>query len=397
MKKRSIIFLLSLILIITGCSFSTNEGQRAKFDRYVNNTFGYDLFLNFDNINHISLGKAICIEGTSNYITFVYPVYEDNELISFFELTNINGEWGYAYPSDVGERIKDLWAIDDSEFTVFMKDGILHGYAGNKVINFHTNEAVDANIFSGKLPEKKQYDKTERISFKIPDVKSVAEYYSSSASYSLSPEEAVRFVNLLAGTRRNCYSEYNGDSAGLTPQYSYHVTIGYETYDFTGTEPLGSPCVITGKYWCTINPFSELFDFNREMMIRYAPEVFEKVSDKIYEKVCRNGFELLSYAYSETFDYKNNPAEIDYGVYAATDSTEMSIIFRELNIVEESDMTLSEYFGTFTDDAYDVNTVVECDKFYMKLIGKGKKGITYYIRSKEAKYNTYDGFVIHDK
>ena len=394
--KRLLVILLSL-LILAGCSSSDKESLRKDFDSYANDHFGYDYFFyEFRDVNSVSLGKGFYVEGTDQYVMYVYPVYENGELTSFYEVTKRNGEFGDAYPSNLDEAVKQLWEIDDGEFAIFVNRGIFYGYAGDKVINFRTNEIIESKDFSGKLPDKVKYDNTERIAFKVPEVKGSVGYLGSTYSYNLSYEDSIRFIKLLTTTRQNRYTEFQDGLIGFLPQYSYGVTVGNERYGMKGYEPLGGQCVATEGYWVTSNPYSELFDFNREMMVKYDPVAFEKVSDNLYELVCANGFMLLSYPNSETFDYENDPSEIDYGVYAAPDITRINEVFKEFNVEEENEQTLSEYFGSFTDNQYIVNTEVECDKFFIKLIGIGERGTFYYIKSKDEKYNTYDGFIIHN-
>lgn len=395
MKKRIIVVLLSL-LFLTGCSSSNPENLRSSFDSFVNQHFGYNNFLEFNDMNAVSLGKGFYVAGTTQYVMYIYPVYENGEISSFYEVTKVNGEFGDVYPSNLNDAVKQLWKIDDSEFILFEYNGIMHGYAGDKVINFRTGEVVASKDFLEKLPDKIQYDNTERIDFKVPEVKGSVGYLGSTYLYDLSYEDSIRFIKLLTTTRQNRYAEFQDDLIGFMPQYSYGVTVGVERYGMKGYEPLGGQCVASEGYWITSNPYSELFDFNREMMIKYAPEAFEKASDNLYELVCANGFMLLSYPNSETFDYKNDPSEIDYGVYVAPDITPMSKIFKEFNIEDDNEITLSEYFGSFTDNVYEVNTEVECEKFFIKLIGIGEKGTFYYIESKDEKYNTYDGYIIHE-
>ena len=183
MKRRIIFILLSLILL-AGCSGSNGENIRNSFDSYVNEHFG-DLVLNFEDINTVSLGKGFYVEGTDQYVMYVYPVYENGELTSFYEVTKRNGEFGDAYPSNLDEAVKQLWEIDDGEFAIFVNRGIFYGYAGDKVINFRTNEIIESKDFSGKLPDKVKYDNTERIAFKAPEVKGSVGYLSSTYSYDL--------------------------------------------------------------------------------------------------------------------------------------------------------------------------------------------------------------------
>lgn len=396
-KMKKVIFVIIFAILLFGCSVTDIEGKRDSFDSYVCEHFGYELWFDIEDLENTSLGNGIGISGIDDYTMYVYPVYENNELIHFCEVTEAHNNWGFSYPSNLEDNIKQLWEIDSSEFAIFVNGGIFHGYAGDQVINFRTGAVTKAKDFSGKLPEKIQYDHTERIAFKVPEVKGSAGYLASTYSCDLSYNESLRFIKLLSSTAGCRYAEFQDDVIGFIPQYSYGVTIGNDRYGMKGYEPLGGQCFVSEGYWVTSNPYSELFDFNREMMVKHAPEAFEKISDNLYEIVSTNGFMLLSYPHSKTFDYKNDPSEIDYGVYAAPDTTSMSEIFKEFDVEEENEQTLSEYFRSFTNNTYEVNAEVECDKFFIKLIGIGEKGTFYYIKSKDEKYNTHDGFIIHNE
>lgn len=391
--KKILFILITVLFLCTGCT--NEESYRNKFDQYIEQSFGNDNFFEFDNIGNITVGSGISVKNTDGYTMFVYPVYENDKLINFIELTDTNGELGFAYPSNLNENVLKLFEVDSEEFVLFVNQKTFWGYAGDTVFDFRTGETLKDSEYKGKLPKKEKYDNSIRMTLKIPEVKGNVDYTMGSA-YELSDEETIRFIKLLRSTTLCYYAEVDELPIGFIPQYKYSASVGFERYGIQGYEPLGAYSVISNNRWCSPNPYGELFDFNREMMIKYDPEALQKVSDAIYETVIYSGFTHIGSYYSDTFSFPENGKIIDWGVWVAPDACKMSEIFAEFGIQEESELTLSEYFALKNEDQINVNDEIQCESFRIKLVGKGERGTFYYIKSEAEQYKTSWGYVLKD-
>lgn len=387
MRKR--ILVLLILFLLTGCNSADSSQQ--KLDSFVEKNF-YDAVLGyFIPDDSYSVGKGISVSNQKG-ICF-YPVYHNDELVDFLEVIDNGTEIGINYPSNMGEGIRQLLQTGSSYLTLFANSGIIYGYAGDKVYDFRKEEIIDAASFNGKLPEKNSYDRSSRLNVYIPVPKGTAVYLADNGNpIELTYDETCRLYDLLAKTLTYPYQQADDIPVGFVPQFSYSVTIGNAiNMQIKGYEPLGSGCIISDGRWGSPDPYGEFFDYNRELMLKYEPEAFARISDDIYDIVSSNGLTLLKYEYYEEGKY------IDWGVYSAAGTLPIKEIFREFNMDEQSELTLEEYFFLQAGQQADINTEVKCGSFSIKLIGKGSKGTTYYIRSYSKDYDNHWGFVIHDK
>ncbi len=399
MKKMLIIIIVLLLATASGCSkeiIDENSGPvKDKFDAYVYGYFGHSMGFSFENLETVSIGEGIPVKGEKPYEMFVYPIYENDELSGFFEVTYQDGVWGGAYPSNIGNDVKRLWDINLEEFVIFVYRARFYGYAGNKVFDYRTGEIIKAKNFQGELPNKIKYDQSKRVSVRIPNVRGTVTFSDMTYNIELTSEDATSFLMIYLETRKDKYPDGYFETKGIAPVYTVNIIDGDDEYVLNGFESEGGQYIVSDGLWITDlrNP---IFYTAQKMKTNYKQDIYEALSDRVYEKIRSNGLKMLIYPFSATGNYEGDYSEIDYGVYVAPDTMPMNDIFTELGIDEESNMTLSEYYEAyFTGERAEPWRRPIYEKYSISIAGSGKKGTYYYIASKDEKYNTMSGFIVH--
>ena len=101
------------------------------------------------------------------------------------------------------------------------------------------------------------------------------------------------------------------------------------------------------------DPYGKLFDLIAGHLRKYQPEKYEQFYNEYYDEV--KPFSPYYVCYSAEEQGK----EVDWGVVAAVDQTPMNKIFALMEIDQESDLTVEEYFQQHSAGKFNLNDEVE--------------------------------------
>lgn len=221
-----------------------------------------------------------------------------------------------------------------------------------------------------------------------PDNKAtkVLNYSVRGEGIDLTDEEIAEFLETVKETE--FVRGYREDSAviGLNPLFNYRFTLDDVKYNIQGYGPVSSELKIddSSRYYSP-DPYGKLFNLIADHLRKYKPEKYEQFYSEYYDEV--KAFSPYYVCYSAEEQGK----EVDWGVVAAVEQTPMNEIFIFMEVDQESDLTVEEYFKENSDGKYDLNDEVEVNGLKIKIVGNASQGTFFFIvKSGDRSYSIHD-------